>query len=346
MTTILHSLALVLTLGSVSNVALASDVWNDANNPAIMDQNFVYNFASLPTEASLATKPWSETYWATAKGSINIRWNQAQPDGFHYALNTREQLMSMSRDQLAALSPTEKLDIYNGNYDYPLHKEVAQIANPNATWWKGLCDGWTMSANQFKEPAPMDVTNADGIVIPFGSSDIKGLLAYYAQFRSGVRQVYVGGQCRGLTGIFGGSSCSDINPGAMHVILTNQLGLRNQAFAMDRDPGPQIWNQPIFGFKTTVLGSARSDGASGVLVHTTIFYTDELDQSSFTPVGNTSSFASDKVEMEYTLDLDASGNIVGGSYSHNSDHPDLMWKAAGPIVLQGDFAKVNDLLVP
>jgi len=345
MTTPIRSLALLLSLCSLQSVAHA-DEWNGANDPSQMDQNFVYNFAALPTEAILVTKPWSETYWATKQGSINIRWNTPNPDGFKYSLNSREQVMAMSRDELATLSPSEKLDLYNGNYDYPIHKEVSGVATPSATWWKGLCDGWTMSAIQFKEPNPIDVVNPDGVVIPFGSSDIKGLLAYYSQFRSGVKQVYVGGQCRGLGGIFGGSSCSDINPGALHIVMTNQLGLRNLAFAVDRDPGTQIWNQPAFGFKTVVMGSAKSKAASGVLVHTTLYYTDELDASSWTPVGGTTRFQSDKIEMDYTLDLDVSGNIVGGEYTDKSDHPDLVWKAGSTIVLKDDFAKVNNLLVP
>jgi hypothetical protein len=344
MTKFNRTFALVLSLCSLSAVAHADNSWNAANDPSQMDGRFNYNFNALPTEATLATKPWSETYWATKKGSINIRWNAPGQPGFNYDLNSREQVMSMSREQLAELSPTEKLDILNGNYDYPLNHEVAGVANPRATWWKGLCDGWTMSAIQFKEPQAIDAVNRDGVVVPFGASDIKGLLSYYAQFRSGVGQVYVGGQCRGLGGIFGGSACSDINPGALHVIMANQLGLRNTAFAVDRDPGVQIWNQAAFGYKTTVMGSAQSDAAQGVLVHTTLYYTDELNNSQWTAANGTSAFAFDKIEMDYTLDLDSNGNIVGGKYVNGSDHPDLVWKSGGQIILQGDFAKVNSLL--
>jgi hypothetical protein len=344
MNPVFRSLSLVLALGTFFQGTAHADAWNSANDPSQMEGGFEYRLSSLPSSAEVATKPWSETYWATKKGSINIRWNTPGQDGFDYELNSRAQVLSMSRDQLAALSPTEKYDIYMGNYDYPLHKEVAKIANKSATWWKGLCDGWSMSAVQFAEPQARDVTNPDGVVVPFGSSDIKGLLAYYAQFRSGMRQVYVGGQCRGLGGIFGGGNCSDMNPGALHVILANKLGLQNKAFMMDRDPGTQIWNQPVYGFKTTILGSAESDAAQGVLVHTTIYYTDELDNSSWDAVGGTSRFSSDKMEMDYTLDLDSAGRIVGGKYSHNSDHPDLFWKTAGQIQLQGDFAKLNNLL--
>jgi hypothetical protein len=87
-----------------------------------------------------------------------------------------------------------------------------------------------------------------------------------------------------------------------------------------------------------------SKAAQGVQVHTSILYTDELDKSSWTAVGNTPQFTHDTLEMDYILDLDASGNIVGGSYINGSDHPDLFWQPQGPVTFQGDFVQLKNLL--
>ena len=327
-----------------AGVSAHADAWNDANNPALMNGGYEYRFSQLPLQAELTNKPWSETYWATDKGSINIRWNQVNEDGFDYKLPSRFAIAQMSKEEIATLSPSEKFDIYLGRYDFPIHQDVASFANPHVTWWKGLCDGWSMTAIQFAEPKAVEVTNADGVVIPFGSSDLKGLLAYYAQMISGMEKTYVGEQCSGIGRFFHNSGCEDINPGALQVILANQIGIKKQAFVIDRDPGKQIWNQPVYGYKTEVRGSAESKAASGILVHTTLYYTDELPKSSMTPVLGTDNFHFDTMEMDYVLDLDYSGRIVGGKYEKNSEHPDLAWMPKGEIKINGDFQKLNDLL--
>ena len=45
--------------------------------------------------------------------------------------------------------------------------------------WAGYCHGWAPAANRFEEPLPVTVRNADGVEIPFGSSDVKALLTYF-----------------------------------------------------------------------------------------------------------------------------------------------------------------------
>ena len=118
-------------------------------------------------------------------------------------------------------------------------------------------------------------------MVPFGASDIKGLMSYAAarHFQSDAKQV--GGRCSGLGRIFGNPSCADINAGSLHVVLANQIGLKKQGVVMDVDPGPQIWNQATYGFSYQLLGSAApGDGASGDRVPVTVYYTYELDKPS------------------------------------------------------------------
>ena len=336
---------MVILAGLTSmNAGAHADAWNSVNDPAQMDSNYEYTLSKLPLEAQLENKPWSETYWETAIGSINLRWNLPQPVGFNYELYTRDELLHMTKDEIATLSPSEKFDIYRSHYDYPLHTAVLRFANPHVATWRGICNGWSMSAIQYAEPGPKEVTNADGIVIPFGASDIKALLSYYAQFASGVQDVFVGAQCTNNGLFWGTSACKDINPGAMHVVLANQLGLKKQPVLMDRDPGAEIWNQPIFGYESKILGSAQSSAAQGILVQTTIFYTDELQAPSWKPVNNTPQFTRSSMVSNYILDLDASGRIVGGSYVNNSDHPDYFWLPKTPVEIDGDFTLLNTLL--
>jgi hypothetical protein len=299
--------------------------WNAMNDPSIMDPDFVFELKRLPKEGALERTPWSETYWASKKGSINIRWNTEKQEGFRYESPSRAQVMTMSREQLSRLSPSEKFDLFLGRYDYPLKKEVSGIASPMAKWWSGLCDGWSLAALQYAEPKPVDVLNPDGIVIPFGSSDVKGLMSYAAAQRFDVETRQVGGRCSTTGRIFSTPGCEDINAGSLHIVLSNMIGIRKQGIVTERDPAGQIWNQATYAFKTSYLGSAKPDvGSTGIRVHTTLIYVDELEESSWDPVVASGKNKEGKMELDYILDLDSNGNIIGGSYL-SEIHPDFVW---------------------
>src|SRR5262249_18797874 len=121
------------------------------------------------------------------------------------------------------------------------------------------------------------------------------------------------------------SACYDINAGAFHVIVANQLGLKNQGFVLEIDPGSQIWNQPAYGYQVQLLGSAEPEiGARGVRVHATLLYTDELEKSLWDPVTGTSAFVGGKLQLDYILDLDSAGRIIGGSWTRGRG-PDFAW---------------------
>jgi len=342
-----------VSLWSVVMIVLVSsgakaERWDGYNDPGMMDvaKDYQYNFNKLPLVGRLDTMPWSETYWPTIKGSINYRWNSPVKDGFNYTPPSKAEVMTMSQDQLAQLAPTEKYDIFMGHYDYPLWEEARSYGNPRAKDWNGMCDGWSISALQYAEPSPVVMTNPDGVKVPFGSSDVKGLMTFTAAVHFDAETKQVGSKCEG--GLRRGSAaCADINAGALHVILANQIGIKKQGFVTERDPGKEIWNQPTFGFNFTVLGSAQSNaGDHGVRVHAQLWYTDELDNSSWSPVVGTPNFKSDKIEMDYVLDLDQNDNIIGGSYLRGSDHPDFVWMAVNKLTFTDTMAGINLIYKP
>jgi len=299
--------------------------WNAQNDPTIMATDLVFNLKQLPSAGKLDRTPWSETYWASKKGSINLRWNTEKQEGFRYESPTRSQVMRMSKAQLAGLAPSEKYDLFMGRYDYPLKKEVDGIASPFAKWWSGLCDGWSLAALQYAEPKPVDMVNPDGIVIPFGSSDVKGLMSYAAARHFDVETRQVGGRCSTTGRIFSTPGCEDINAGALHIVLANMIGIRKQGFVTERDPSNQIWNQATYGFESHFMGSAKPEaGSSGIRVHTTLIYVDELEESSWEPVVSSGKNVEGKMELDYILDLDYQGNIIGGKYL-SEIHPDFVW---------------------
>ena len=341
----MNFLSLVFTaIIAVFSIQVKAERWNAMNSPSIMADDFVYHLDALPTKGSLDVQPWAETYWASKKGSINLRWNQERPVGFKTESPTRAQAARMTHVELARLAPSEKYDLLMGRYHYPLKQEVEGIATPMAKWWSGLCDGWSLAALQYAEPQPVELANPDGIMVPFGASDIKGLMSYAAALRFNVSTHQVGGRCSGVGRILSTPGCQDINAGSLHVIFSNMIGLRKKGFVTEIDPGNQIWNQPTFAYEYEITGSAKPDaGATGVRVHARLFYADELDQSSWQPVVGTEKNAFDKLEMDYILDLDLAGRIIGGRYV-GGQRPDFVWLPINRLEFKDDLDGINQLI--
>ncbi|MBC7397226.1 MAG: hypothetical protein H7333_07260 [Bdellovibrionales bacterium] len=337
-------------------VLLATSVqaatWDSANDPSRFDLNsdYEYHLDKLPLKAQLRTIPWSETYWPSFRGGINARWNTPEHDGFQYTPPTREQSASMTLAELAKLSPSEKYDLFMGNYQYPLWTEVRRFANPNAGEWSGLCDGWAMAAIQYAEPQALTLPNPDGILIPFGSSDVKGLMTYAAEFHFRRTTVQVGRACntdhpQTPEQVL---ACADMNPGALHVILANQIGVKQTGFVVERQPNSEMWNQPTYAYEFALIGSAASDipGMRGVQVHATLYYSEDLDESHWEPVTGTTNFHFSKITMDYVLDLNADGKIVGGSWQAGSDHPDYFWMPTNHLEFEGPLKGLQSVYKP
>ena len=163
-----NTIALAAVTFLLSSNSSFGALWNPVNNPAALDfqNNYEYRLSELPANAKLDVTPWAETYWPTNKGSINRRWNTPLKDGFGYTPPTREQVTAMTEAERAQLSPSEKYDLYMGHYDYPIWKEVRQIADPSDGEYSGMCDGWEAEAVQSREPRPVTLVISDVIRIP------------------------------------------------------------------------------------------------------------------------------------------------------------------------------------
>ena len=331
---------ILIALSSSSAVAAH---WDGYNDPSRFSSGYEFRFDLLPLSADLPSemRPWSESYWPKNKGSINLRWNASPPVGFGYHSPTREEVLQMSEADLRRLSPSEKYDLYLGRYDYPLKNRISRSeADSNAPDWYGICDGWTAAAVQLREPQAVTLKNPDGVEIPFGASDVKGLISYAAA-RQDLDSVVVGRYCPlGLR--LGFSNCQDINPGTFHVILANEIGLRHRAFPAEVDPGKEAWNQPVYGFEFQVLGSAPG----GVRIHSKLHYVEELDQSRWDPVTGTSNWSGAIQDSEYILELDGEKRITGGHWLTKYSHPDVFWRPGKRIVFDGLFASLKEIYRP
>ncbi len=329
------------------------EAWQGFSAPEIMSSGFKYRLAELPTEGffDAGTKAWSSTYWPSNKGSIGNRWNSPLKETFDYYSPNRDQVKRMSQEQIATLSPAEKYDLFLGRYDYPLKQIVYSSASKRAKDWAGICHGWAPAALNHSEPTPKTVVNPDGIAIPFGSADIKGVLSFYYAFYTDDQDTdQVGLRCYFGSWLGGARGCNeDLNAGAFHIIIANKFGIQKEGFLVDVDRYNEIWNQPAYGYQTRVISAwlpvsrgAASNAAYEVRVATDFYYTDESDPT-WNVVYGTKEQVITKVAYQYRLELDAMGNIVGGAWE-SADRPDFLWNKHRATSFDGIYSRLPELL--
>lgn len=211
-------LTLVYSCGQESSSSI-KEAWDSANNPAKMSlgsNDYEMQFDKLPTEGQLTKTPWTSTYWPTYLGGVSQRWfegedgnqNASLAEKAGYELLTKEKIAALSLEEKKLLSPSEKLDILRGQYDFPLtlsersRTRILRTIPGNPSYesgfeiasWEGLCHGWAPAAINFEEPKPVTVTNSDNIEIPFGSADIKALLTFLEHAKRS-RTNFLAGRC-------------------------------------------------------------------------------------------------------------------------------------------------------
>lgn len=168
--------------------------------------------------------------------------------------------------------------------------------------WYGHCNGWTAAAIRHAEPEHSVVRN--GVV--FSPSDIKGLLAEIYIYNDHV--------------VLGGEE-SSLNAGAFHAILANWIGRGEHPLGMESDPGKEKWNYPMYGFAS----SYAKHSPNRVEVKTNIAYAkDSQGEFEESPRINEIKY------FHYMLELNASGEIVGGFYYRDSSIIDMVWVPLRP----------------
>ncbi|MCM2350487.1 MAG: hypothetical protein NDI69_10735 [Bacteriovoracaceae bacterium] len=330
--------------------AAVNTPWRDFSNPSIMSSTFERSFEKLPLHGAPndTQKLWANDYWPRKRGIINYRWNAKKPTGFDLVSPTKAEALRMSQAEIAALAPSEKLDLLNGNYDYPLVKEVDQRSSPYAPLWHGICNGWSPAAINHNEPLPKSLVNPDGIIVPFGSSDIKGLISYYYAYKHEVSSTHQMGKRCNLN--FGPNCDDDLNAGAFHIVLTNKVGLEQSSFVADVEGNRQVWNHAVNEYVTTIVNDGlapESDSASGtvkrVRVKTVMTFVLKMTENNWEPVLGTDSHVNEVRNYEYFLELDAAGRIIGGEWISNA-RPDFLWTMEKATNFDGMFVRLPELL--
>lgn len=343
------------------------------------------NYENLPKVGQLSIEPWSGDYWPTFRGGIGFRWNGPYEDrSYDFEPFDLEALKTIDTSNL---SPAEKYDIYLGSYDYPLLQyerartqilktiEGSDQFDPDFSIprWEGLCHAWAPATIGFMSPKDIRVVNPDGIEVTFGASDIKALLTYFlhadgpalGEPSRRAKTFFLGRRCNDDFGKLrqklrsgdithqefedrvSSLECRDVNAGAFHIVLTNQIALKDEGFIVDVTRDAEVWNQAIFRFETTELASRTGDQISErasegtvkeVIVETSMGYITEIPHSLTRPKPERG-YATKT--YRYILELDEKNLIIGGEWLQEQ-RPDFMWKQTIPD-FYGYFHHLDDL---
>lgn len=346
-----------------------------------------------PTAPASMPAAWADTYWPTYEGSTNNRWIDRQTksplEKYDAAYNAAAGCATQPAKMCGATAkadwdqyftcagPAAKWQMKSFQ---SLYQQIDGIDNDGdgqkdecdssdregAQGWWGLCHAWTPAS--LLEPEPQHAVTLNGQT--FEVADIKALII---TLYDKTDALMLGGRCNAETiehdaeGADANTECMDVNPGALHVVLTNFLGLKDMAVIEDRTAADQVWNQPLVGYaiskqeKVTATAANACVGASGSTwkfntsaksLYEVVLTTDYLVEGSPSkqPLGMASYTSHDT--YHYILELGSTGKIIGGKYCTDSveDHPDFLWTPKGvstssygrnPFV---DLAKVRQLI--
>lgn len=187
-------------------------------------------------------------------------------------------------------SPAEKYDLLVGDKNFSLtnalkqeglgysdvetrkdaqgHIEIVSLKEDVALWM-GKCHGWAAAATVVPR-IDRDITlrGTKGDAVHFHPDDIRGLVTLkWAQ--SDYRTLYAGGRCdkslkKGAietdpnTGAIYDDECFDVNPATFHVIIVNQLGIREKSIVMDATFDDEVWNHPIRSYEIVSFFNPKS----------------------------------------------------------------------------------------
>lgn len=380
-----------------------ADGFDDKNDPAQMAQHLEYHLDQLPKKGTRETPVWrdtypeavgkaatvwADTYWPASEGSHNARWQGANVksplEKYDAAFNNKPGCET--QPGVSGAGSKAAWDTYNNcagpaakwqteNYESIglMHNGIDDDGDGNTDeygsdgvdgvqgWW-GSCHAWTPASQLIPEPQHAVTVNG----VRFDVGDIKALIQNVFD-RTGA--VMLGGRCNAqeidhtVTGS-ANDDCSDVNPGAMHVVLANFLGLNQLPLVEDRTANYQVWNQPVVGYEVTKQDEVTAKqanecvGATGDTwtyntsaaklydVRSTVSYVTESSASN-TPHGYKDNVSTD--DYHYILEVSSAGKVIGGRYCKDGEnsHIDFLWSPTGnysPSNPYVNVAKVKDLI--
>jgi hypothetical protein len=377
-----------------------ADGWGEgANNPDAFAKHLEYHLDQLPKKGwrdtpfwkttypeavGKAETVWADTYWPASEGSHNARWQGASTksplEKYDAAFNNATGCDT--QPAMYGAGAKDAWDTYNAcagpaakwqTTDYEqigdMHDGVDNdgdgVTDDQGSngvdgvqgWW-GSCHAWTPASQVVPEPQhAVDLND-----VHFEVGDVKAIIQNaFDQTES----VMLGGRCNDqeiMHDVHGSANdpCADVNPGSLHVVMSNFLGINTLPLIEDRTANYQVWNQPIVGYEVTKLDKVDATAANkcvGADGDTWSYNTgaQELYEAQMTvsfvvegqagtmPIGYKSNVSTES--YHYILEIGYSGKILGGRYCSDSEvtHIDFLWSPTGNWYPSNPYVDVDSV---
>jgi hypothetical protein len=333
--------------------------WGDSDRPSLMGDDLVADLAALPTKGAAEKIPWASSYWPTYQDSVNHRWagedSKSPTEKYAEAFGIEGLTDRISKqygiDSIAGTECTETADC-NKDHGETCAKRTGEETGTCIETWFGICHAWAPAAIMVDEPQQAVIYNG----VTFEPTDLAALASL--SFDTGLQNSFMSLRCdkradgeEWKLDAYGNpieKGCADTNPGSLHIVLANLVGLQGQSLVEDRTYDYEVWNQPIRGFevksmKTVEAGEASrlagdtsggdayafNDEAKGFRhVTMTLDYISESASDAPSPHGAHIDRYTRSDTYQYILELDTSGAIIGGEWIGDSkkSHPDFLWQ--------------------
>ncbi|MBI4508274.1 MAG: pre-peptidase C-terminal domain-containing protein [Deltaproteobacteria bacterium] len=252
------------------------ETWSSADSPTKFSADLEFQLDKLPKAGEATKIPWAGNYWPVYQDVINYRWDGASSDSpakkyeKAFGLTGVEDAVSEyhgidnNKDRKACTKDTD-CDKKIGEACAKRTGETEGRCIP--TWW-GICHAWAPAS--ILEPEPVNPVTINGVT--FKVNDIKALVSLvYDQ----VQDKFVSLRCNldneaneiefDANGRPTNRSCRDSNAGSFHLLITNYLGIKKQAFVYDRTWDDEVWNQPLRGFKVSQMKEVTAAEANRII---------------------------------------------------------------------------------
>jgi hypothetical protein len=196
--------------------------------------------------------PWGGYYMPLINGGIATRWQVSENSHpTTTTLLTWDKVQKMTIDEIAKLSPSEKMDIYMGNKDFGITKNELTRRGPersNVESWEGFCNGIRLAGASFTEPQKeilVKSKSGEEIFIKFLPADLKalgGAVYYYNEWYTSL----------------GENNKRKPNAAYFDILLRFVLGNQQRNFFLDIKAGSQKWNETIVGYKREIVKANTS----------------------------------------------------------------------------------------
>ncbi|POM77282.1 Transglutaminase elicitor, partial [Phytophthora palmivora] len=311
--------------------------------------------ANLPTVGVHTPSPWPGPYWPTYQDSINVIWSPGEPSAAEkyataFGLDVTDFMDKVSKDNgidsmsshTVCSSDSDCSSLTDGS---SCAIRTGQSSGYCIPTWYGICHAWTPAAMLEEEPNCAVTYNG----VTFQPLDIKALLSDVYDGAT-VSTVFTGTRYNGGTdsedeyGRHSNDAYRDLNPAYFHIAAANLLGKLNATFIADVTAGSEVWNQPVRGFKVYEQTEMTPEEAASTFygleeypwnaaAKSIVYMKTRLSWifETYTDGGLVSSGQVDSYTTGayyyYLLEMDDSGNIIGGEWVYDSDddHPDFIW---------------------